>query len=117
MVLMQRLWALRMVEGDDIADHLNKFRELANQVESLAADRKGMEDNELVTHLSLSLPESYEPIIIALQSRADDVIFDIFTSRLLQESAQRQVVNGSQQGGGGQGTSAAAFSVRFPSQT
>ena len=117
MVLMQRLWALRMVEEDDMADHLNKFRELANQVESLAAEGKGMEDNELVTLLSLSVSESYEPIVMAVQSRADDVSFDIFTSRLLQESAGRQVVNGSQQGRGGQGTSAAAFSARFPSQT
>jgi len=49
MVLMQRLWALRMVEGDDMAQHLNKFRELANQVGSLSANRKGMEENQLVT--------------------------------------------------------------------
>ena len=58
MVLMQRLWALRMVEGDDMAEYLNKFKELANQVESLSANGKGMEDNELFTLLSLSLPES-----------------------------------------------------------
>jgi len=86
---MQRLWALRMVEGQDMAEHLNRFRELANQVESLSANGKGMEENELVTLLSLSLPESYEPVIMALQSRADNVSLDIFTSRLLQESARR----------------------------
>ena len=89
MVIMQRLWALRMVEGQDMAEHLNRFRELANQVESLSANGKGMEENELVTLLSLSLPESYEPVIMALQSRADNVSLDIFTSRLLQESARR----------------------------
>jgi len=59
MVTMQRLWALKMVEGEDMADHLNRFRELANQVDSLSADGKGIEGNELVTLLSLSLPESY----------------------------------------------------------
>ena len=32
MVLLQRLWGLRMVEGDDMAQHLNLFRELANQL-------------------------------------------------------------------------------------
>jgi len=88
MVLMQRLWALRMVEGDDMAEHLNKFRELANQVEGLSGTGKGIENNELVTLLSLSLPDSYEPIIMALQSRADKVTFDIFASQLLQESAR-----------------------------
>jgi len=93
MVLMQRLWALRMVEGDDMAEHLNKFRELANQVKGLSGTGKGIENNELVTLLSLSLPDSDEPIIMALQSRADEVTFDIFASRLLQESARRQVAH------------------------
>ena len=78
MVLRQRLWGLRMVEGDNMAAHLNKFRELANQIESLSSKGKGMEDNELVTLLSLSLPESYEPIIMALESQAKEVTFDIF---------------------------------------
>jgi len=32
MVLMQRLWGLRMAEGEDMAQHLNQFRELANQL-------------------------------------------------------------------------------------
>ena len=58
MVLIQRLWALRMVDGEDMAEHLNRFRELANQVQSLSSDSKGMEESELVTKLSLSLPES-----------------------------------------------------------
>ena len=108
---MQRLWALMMVEGDDMAEHLNKFKELASQVESPSANGRGMEDNELVTLLSLSVPESYEPIILALQSRADDVSFYIFTSKLLQESARRQVAN-SPQGVTAPTSSVAAFTAR-----
>jgi len=113
MVLMPRLWALRIVEGDDMADHLNKFRELAIQVGSLSANGKGIDENELVTLLSLSLLESYEPVSIALQSRADNVSFDIFAGRLLQESARRQVAHNTQQPGG-HSTPAAAFTVRVP---
>ena len=89
MVLIQRLWALRMLEGEDMAEHLNSFRELANQVQSLSSDSKGIEENELVTLLSLSIPESYEPVIMALQSRTDDLTFDMFAGRLLQEAARR----------------------------
>jgi len=111
MVLMQRLWALRMVEGDDMAEHLNKFRELANQVESLSADSKGIKNNELITLLTLSLPESYKPIIMALQSRADKISFDIFSGRLLQESACRQVVQTTSHSLG-QSTSVIAFAAR-----
>jgi len=32
MVLMQRLWGLRMSEEEDMAQHLNEFREIANQL-------------------------------------------------------------------------------------
>jgi len=54
MVLMQRLWALKMAEGDDMAQHMNQFRELANQLRSFSIEEKGMEDSELVTILTLS---------------------------------------------------------------
>jgi len=70
-----------------MAEHLNMFRELANQVGSVSANGKGIEENELVTLLSLILPESYELVIMALQWRADNVGLDIFASQLLQESA------------------------------
>ena len=68
MVLMQCLWGLRMYEGEDMAQHLNLFREIANQLRSLSEDGKGMDDTELVTILTLSLPASYEPLVMALQS-------------------------------------------------
>ena len=112
MVLMQRLWVLRMVEGEDMAEHLNRFRELASQVQSLSPNSKGMEESELVTLLSLSLPESYEPIIMALQSRSEDLTFDTFAGRLLQESARRQVAQVRQPDQGNYNTSGAAFSAQ-----
>ena len=91
MVLMQRLWRLKMSEGQDMAQHLNQFRELANQLRDLTTEGKEIDDRELLTILTLSLPESYEPLVIALQSRADLVTFNIMAGRLLQESARRHV--------------------------
>jgi len=113
MVLMQRLWVLRMIEGEDMAEHLNKFRELANQVESLSTLGKGMDNNELVTLFSLSHPESYKPIIMVLQSWAEEVSFDTFAGGLLQDFARRQVAGKGYQGGQ-QSSPAAAFTVRVP---
>ena len=40
--------------------------------------------------LSLSLPDSYEPLIMALQSRSEILTFDFMAGRLLQESTRRQ---------------------------
>jgi len=66
-VLMQPLWALKMLEGEDIAQHLNHIRELANQLQSVSENGKGMDDRELVTILTLKLGESYKPFMMALQ--------------------------------------------------
>jgi len=92
MVLIQRLSALRMLEGQDMVEHLDRFREGANQVQSISSGSKRLKQTTLVTLLSLGLPELYEPIIMALQSRTDNPTFDMFTGRLLQEAARRQVV-------------------------
>ena len=91
MVLMQRLWALKMTEGQDMAEHLNQFHELANQLRGLSTDRKRLDDGELLTILTLSLPDSYKPLVMALQSRTDIITFDVMAGRLLQESARRHV--------------------------
>jgi len=91
MVLMQRLWALKLLEGHDMAQHLNQFRELANQLRGLSTVGKEVDDSELLTILTLSLPESYEPLVMALQSRSDPITFDIMAGRLLQESARRHI--------------------------
>jgi len=96
MILMQRLWGLKMTEADDMAQHLTQFRELANQLRGLWQDGKGMEDSELATILTLSLPESYEPLVMALQSRSDTITFDMMAGRLLQESGRRHISHISQ---------------------
>jgi len=83
MVLMQCLWGLRMSEGDDMAQHLNQFSELANQLRSLSEDGKGMDNTELVTVLPLTLLESYEPLVMALQSSSNTITFDLMAGRLL----------------------------------
>jgi len=96
-----------------MADHLNRFRELANQVESLSGKVKGMEENKLVTLLSLNLPEFYQPIIMALQSRTQGLTFDSFASRLLQESARREVAHIPHPGQGQMNTPTAVWAAKY----
>jgi len=62
----------------------------------------------------LSLPDSYEPIIMALQSRADELTFDTFAGRLLQESARRQVAQVRQPDMGQNTSSGGAFTAKYP---
>jgi len=68
MVLMQRLWSLHLKEGQDMSVHLNSFKELSTQIANLSSNGIGIPDGDLVSMLSLSLPQSYEPLIMAVQS-------------------------------------------------
>jgi len=72
-----------------------------------------MQDNGLVSLVSLSLPDFYKPIIMALQSPADDVSFNVFTSKLFLESAGRGVVN-TRRYGGSATNGGAALTAQFP---
>jgi len=89
---MSHLWDQKMAEGQDLAQHLNQFCELANQLRGLSPQGKGLDDSELVTILTLSLQESYEPLVLALQSCTDQITFDVMAGRLLQESARGTLV-------------------------
>ena len=55
-----------------------------------------MEDSELVTILTLSLPESYQPLVMALQSLSDTVTFDTMAGRLLQEAGRWHISQANQ---------------------
>ena len=97
MILMQRLWGLHLMEGQEMSAHLNSFKELSTQVANLSPDGVGIPDTDLVSMLSLSLPQSYEPLIMAVQSRADTITFDFLCGRLLQEATRRQAASTSTQ--------------------
>jgi len=91
MVVMQRLWAVKISEGQDMAEQLNQLRELANQLRGLSADGKGLDDSELLTIVTLSLPELYESLGMVLQSRSDLITLKVMAGRLHQESARWHV--------------------------
>ena len=115
MVLMQRLWGLKMSEGQDMAQHLNQFGELGNHLRGLTTEGKEINDSELVMILTLSLAESYEPLVMALQSRADLVTFNIMAGRLLQMSARRHVGQVTHKGQENTHGSQTAFTSQRPS--
>jgi len=106
MVLMEKLWSLHLKEGQDMSAHVNSFKEVSTQVANLSPDGVGIPDSDLVSLLSLSLPESYEPLIMAVQSSADNITFDFLTGRLLQEATRRLAARSSSTEQNGQPLSA-----------
>jgi hypothetical protein len=65
--LMKKLFNLKMVEGASVAQHLNEFNTITNQLSSMEIDF----DDEIRALIVLaSLPNSWEAMIMAMSSSA-----------------------------------------------
>jgi hypothetical protein len=85
--LRRKLVNLKLEEGQSMLDHINTVRELSDQLNAIGAP---VVDGDLAITLLCSLPERYDPLIIALESRdPEEVTFDVVAARLLSEE-QRQ---------------------------
>jgi len=92
MVLMQKMWSLDLREGQDMSADVNSFKELVTQVANLSPEGVGISHSDLVSMLNVALPEWYEPFIMAVQSRAANITFDLLTGRLHQEATRKLVL-------------------------
>uniref|UniRef100_A0AAV1V0V0 Uncharacterized protein n=1 Tax=Peronospora matthiolae TaxID=2874970 RepID=A0AAV1V0V0_9STRA len=90
--LRRRFFTTMMDEGDDVLEHINKLKTLAEQLDAVGAP---VSEDDLVITLLGSLSESYQFLITALESRADTLTWELVTSRLLHEDMKRK-----EQGGG-----------------
>eukprot|EP00794_Sanderia_malayensis_P009440 gene9440-10426_t len=72
--------------GDNMMEHVNKLKSLAEQFESVGAPIS--EDDQVAT-LLCSLAESYSNLIVALESRVEDLNVEFVTARLLHEERKR----------------------------
>ena len=71
-----------MGEGDDVLEHFNRLKTLAEQLDAVGAP---VSENEVVITLLASLSESHQLLITALESRADSVSWEVVMSQLLHE--------------------------------
>ena len=90
--LRRRFFTAMMEEGDDVLQHINKLKTLAEQLDAVGAP---VSEDDLVITLLGSLNDSYAFLITALESRADSLTWELVTSRVLHEDMKRK-----EQGGG-----------------
>jgi hypothetical protein len=84
--LRRKLLNLRKGQ-EPMQEHINTVRDLAEQLNAIGAP---ISDGDLAITLLCSLPETYDPIIIALESRdPKDVTFDVVAARLLAEELRQ----------------------------
>ena len=77
-----------MVESDNLLDHINKVKALADQLACLEVP---MRDEDIVMTLLDSLPPSYEFLITALETMPmKELTLEAVTARLMHESTKRK---------------------------
>ena len=82
-----RVWGVTETEGESLQEHVNHIIDLTQQLASIGAT---VPDEDIAITLLCSLPESYDNLIIALESRADALTTEVVTARFLQEETRRK---------------------------
>lgn len=86
--LRRKFFTVKMEEGGDMLDHINKVKSLADQLTCLDV---GVKDEDVVMTLLESLPPSYEHLITALETRpVKELTVEFITSRLMHEVSKRK---------------------------
>ena len=84
--LRKRYLTTMMLDSDRMIDHINNLRSLAEQLDSVGAP---VSEEDQVATLLCSLPGSYGNLIVALESRAEDLNLEFVIARLLHEEKKR----------------------------
>lgn len=86
-LLHKQLGRLRMKEEASIRSHLLAFDDLVRQLKTAGVK---LEDRDLVSQLFLSLPDSYDPLVMALENiKEEDLNLDLVKQRLPAEEEKR----------------------------
>ena len=86
--LLQQFFTIKMSEGDSIAAHINKVRELAEQLASIG---EKVSDLWMIMTLLGSLPESYQTLVVTLGTKEPSALtMEMVTAQLQQEESRHQ---------------------------
>jgi len=77
----------RFKDGESMQEHINRIVGLTQQLASIGAP---VPDEDIAITLLCSLPDSYDNLIVALESRAEALTAEFVTARLLQEETRRK---------------------------
>lgn len=91
-LVRKQLNRLKLNEGDPMRPHLLAFDDLVRQMKTAGAK---VDDADLVVLLFQTLPDSYDPLVTALENVPEqDLKLEVVKQRLLSEDLKRQERNG-----------------------
>ena len=81
--LRRKLYALKLKEGESVNEHIKTMSEI---FEALAAIGDAVSEEDRVVHLLVSLPDSYNVLVTALEAQSENVPkWELVTERLLHQ--------------------------------
>lgn len=84
----RKFFTITMQEGDDMLDHINKVKALADQLACLDVP---LRNEDVVMTLLQSLPDSYDYLIAALETRPlKELTLEYVTARLMHEVTKKK---------------------------
>lgn len=91
MFLRRKLLTLKMIEGANLEGHLSTFDKILRELKSAGAK---MEDEDVICQLLLTLPESYDSVVTALETmKIDELTLEFVKGRLLDSDTKRKTNN------------------------
>jgi hypothetical protein len=87
--LRRRFFNVKYIDNgtSTLQSHINLVHDLADQLDAIGA---GVSDEDMAMTLLCSLPDSYDYLIVALESRnSEDLSFDFVSTRLLSEEKRK----------------------------
>ncbi|HVX00073.1 MAG TPA: hypothetical protein VHA52_06550 [Candidatus Babeliaceae bacterium] len=85
--LRRKFFNTKFNPNDSMQAHINYVRELAEKLDAIGDP---VRDKDIAMTLLSSLPEDYDPLIVALQTRPEDLTSEFVANRLLAEERRRQ---------------------------
>ena len=76
---------MKIQEGDSMQEHINKIKALQDKLQSVGGN---LQEEDVLAILLSSLPESYETLMISLESQEEITKKQVIV-RLLKEEARR----------------------------
>lgn len=90
--LFKKICSMKLSENGDMESHLNT---MLNAVDQLAALGEVLKDKMIIALLLCSLPESYNTLITALETRSEDELtIELVKGKLLDEDRRRRNARG-----------------------
>jgi hypothetical protein len=89
--LRNKLYSLRMRDGDSVVEHLNAFNIVVSQLVSIGIK---ISDEDKCISLLCSLPDLWDSIVVAIGSNTTSFKFDEVLSSLLSEEIRRKNMEG-----------------------